>query len=100
MLVKTAIFGGDPNPGRILQAVGSSGATFDPARSTIWLGDVLVADSGRIPPGVKDSPEAVKAVAGAEVRIRIDLHSGQASALGVGCDLSYEYVKINAEYTT
>lgn len=100
VLVKTAIFGGDPNPGRIVQAVGSSGASFDPEMTTIWLGDVLVADAARIPTGVKDSPEAVKAVAGTEVKIKIDLHAGTSMARAIGCDLSYEYVKINAEYTT
>lgn len=100
VLVKTAIFGGDPNPGRIVQAVGASGASFDPASVKIWLGDVLVADGRQIPDGVKDAPRADAVVAQPEIAVRIEMQAGESTARAIGCDLSYEYVKINAEYTT
>ena len=51
-LVKTAVFGGDPNPGRVLQAVGAAGVAIDPARIDVAFGDVTVASGGVIPPAV------------------------------------------------
>jgi glutamate N-acetyltransferase/amino-acid N-acetyltransferase len=101
-LVKTATFGGDPNPGRILQAVGSSGAEIDPARVDVWIGDVPVVMGGVVPPGYFETKGAAArgAMEEPDVRIRIRLGGGPGRSRAVGCDLSYEYVRINGEYTT
>jgi glutamate N-acetyltransferase/amino-acid N-acetyltransferase len=101
-LVKTAAFGGDPNPGRILQAVGASGATFAPGEVTAWIGDVLVIDGGHIarPYFDGDGDAARTAMKEPEIRIRVRLGDGPGRSRAVGCDLSYDYVRINAEYTT
>jgi len=99
MLVKTAVFGKDPNPGRILQAIGASGVPFDPGSVESTLGGVRVIEAGRIPPGF--DPEAcVDAMKDREVVIRIALGRGPGSATAFGCDLGYEYIRINGEYTT
>ena len=103
-LVKTAVFGSDPNPGRILQAVGSSGVEVSPSLIDVWIGDVPVATGGVIPPayfvagGLRGSAET--AIAGPEVTMRIRVGEGSGRSLVLGCDLSYDYVKINGEYTT
>ncbi|HWO69357.1 MAG TPA: bifunctional glutamate N-acetyltransferase/amino-acid acetyltransferase ArgJ [Actinomycetota bacterium] len=101
-LVKTAAFGGDPNPGRILQAVGASGAEVDPDRIDVWVGPVRVVEGGVIPPAYFETKgeEARGAMAGPEVRIRVSLGDGPGRSRALGCDLSYEYVRINGEYTT
>jgi glutamate N-acetyltransferase / amino-acid N-acetyltransferase len=99
MLIKTAIFGKDPNPGRIIQAVGSSGAHFEPERVEATLGGVLVVEAGRIPPSF-DPEKCTEAMREKEVVIRIYLGEGLGSATAFGCDLGYEYVRINGEYTT
>jgi len=101
-LVKTAAFGGDPNPGRILQAVGSSGATFVPGDVTAWIGEVRVIDGGHIARSYFDGDgEAARtAMKEPEIRIRVSLGEGPGRSRAVGCDLSYEYVRINGEYTT
>ena len=103
VLVKTALFGGDPNPGRIVQAIGQAGAqgaAFSPDRTRIMLGDVLVADGSFISPDFDEGGRAHAVMSKDEVTITIDCGDGKGSARAVGCDLSYEYVKINAEYTT
>lgn len=103
-LVKTAAFGGDPNPGRILQAVGCSGATVDPASVDVWIGDALVASRGVIPPSYFEGPElkesAKRAMSEPEFKVRVRLGAGPGRSTILGCDLSYDYVKINGEYTT
>ena len=95
-LVKTAVFGGDPNPGRLLQAVGDAGVALDPGRVTASLGDATVIEAGI----VREAPDAKLALEGPEVVIRVDLGSGPGSATVFGCDLGYEYIDINARYTT
>ncbi len=100
VLVKTAAFGSDPNPGRLVQALGSSGADFDASRARILLGDVVVCDGGIVPPGYDDGGAAHEFAGRDEIRVGIRLSDGDGRARAVGCDLSYEYVKINAEYTT
>jgi glutamate N-acetyltransferase/amino-acid N-acetyltransferase len=97
-LVKTAFFGCDPNVGRILMAAGSSGAYVESERLMLWIGGVKVAAGGRL---LTESLEA----AGAKMRerefaVRLDLRVGKSSATILTCDLSYDYVRINAEYTT
>jgi glutamate N-acetyltransferase/amino-acid N-acetyltransferase len=102
--VKAAAFGGDPNPGRILQAVGSSGAQIDPAQIDITIGQISVVSSGVIPATYfarrGPSEAAREQMAKPEILIGIRLGAGQGRSRAFGCDLSYEYVRINGEYTT
>jgi len=97
-LVKTALFASDPNWGRILAAVGRSGiAELDIDRVRIWLGDVaIVSGGGRDPEYTEAAGQAV--MRDSEILIRIDLGRGAATTELLTCDLSYDYVKINAEY--
>jgi glutamate N-acetyltransferase/amino-acid N-acetyltransferase len=97
-LVKTALFGGDPNPGRFLQAIGASGVAFDGSLVSAWLGDVAVVDRGTVPDPVPAG--AANIMAGPEVLLRIDLNGGAGAATVFGCDLSHDYVEINSRYTT
>jgi glutamate N-acetyltransferase/amino-acid N-acetyltransferase len=97
-LVKTAIFGEDANWGRILCAVGYSGAQFDPDKVDIALGDEMMAINGA---GLAFNEENAKGILEQQqVIIYIDLKDGEAEAAAWGCDLSYEYVKINGSYRT
>ena len=97
-LVKTAFFGCDPNVGRILMAAGSSGAYVESDRLVLWIGGVKVAQSGRLI--TEALPAAGQQMREREFMVRLDLRLGKASATILTCDLSYDYVKINAEYTT
>ncbi len=97
-LVKAAIFGRDANWGRVICAAGYSGAVFDPEIVDIFLGDVQVAKDGG---SLEFSEElALEALKGSTVKIIIDFKSGPFAATAWGCDLSYDYVKINADYRT
>lgn len=97
-LVKTALFGEDANWGRIIAAMGYSGADFDPGQVSIWLGDLLVAQAGQ---GVNFSVKKAKEILEAkDIVIKIDLQAGVETAKAWGCDLSYDYVKINGSYTS
>lgn len=95
-LVKTAVHGRDANWGRILAALGYSGADFDPQKVDIFLGKVWVAEGGCERPFNEE--EAREALGEDEVRITVDLHAGTARAVAWGCDLSPDYVHINASY--
>ena len=97
-LVKTALFASDPNWGRILAAVGRAGVDrLDVERIRIWLGDVCIVSGGGRDPGYTE--QAGQAVMDrSEITIRIDLDRGEARTEVLTCDLSYDYVKINAEY--
>lgn len=106
-LVKTAVCGADPNWGRIICAVGYSGAEMDPERITLGLegagamGDSLhvsLVERGRIVDGVLDRAKEI--MKGDAIQINIDLGLGSATARGFGCDLTHEYVNVNANYTT
>lgn len=97
-LVKAAIFGEDANWGRILCAAGYSGAEFDPDAADIYLSDVKVAENGRPCAGFEE--EAARALSEKKVRILVDFKSGKFEATAWGCDLTYDYIKINAHYRT
>lgn len=97
-LVKTAIFGEDPNWGRILAAVGYAGVDVPVDNVDIMIGGlpVMLASS----PVTFDDEEMKDIMHEDEVIITVDLHSGQEKGTAWGCDLSYDYVKINALYHT
>jgi glutamate N-acetyltransferase/amino-acid N-acetyltransferase len=97
-LVKTAIHGADPNWGRILAAAGRSGAKVDQTRATTRIADVVVFESGS--PRAFDADEVRRIFGQKEIRIGVDLGLGKGEARAWGTDLSAEYVRINAEYTT
>ena len=97
-LVKTAFFGCDPNVGRILMAAGSSGAYLESDKLVLWIGGVKVAAQGRLlTEALADAGAAMKP---REFEVRLDLRLGKSTATILTCDLSYDYVRINAEYTT
>ncbi len=97
-LVKTAIFGGDPNWGRILSAVGASAVDLDINKTDIYFDDVKIAEDGC---GVEFDKQKVKEILSKnEFKIVVDLKSGNKLITVYTCDLSYDYVRINAEYHT
>lgn len=99
-LVKTALFAGDPNWGRLAMAVGRAGVEgLDPARVQIWFDDVRVMTDGLMDPGYTEEAGA-RVLGQAELTIRIDLGRGDAASEVWTSDFSYEYVRINAEYRT
>jgi glutamate N-acetyltransferase/amino-acid N-acetyltransferase len=99
LLVKTAIHGGDPNWGRLLAAAGRAGVVFDVEHASVRIGLVELFKDGV--PFDDRAPEAAAYLAGADIEITIDLGAGGAHAATVWtCDLSAEYVAINAEYRT
>lgn len=97
-LVKTAFFASDPNLGRLLAAIGYAGiADLDADILEMYLDDVLVAENGgRAASYTEEQGQAV--MAKDEITVRIKLHRGQASATVYTCDLSHDYVSINADY--
>ena len=97
-LVKSAVYGADPNWGRILCAAGYSGAEVDQERADIAVGHVQLMKDGQILPF--DRRQASAQFAGTDVFIFVDLHLGDAEAVAWGCDLTEAYVDINAKYTT
>ncbi|ACZ62156.1 bifunctional glutamate N-acetyltransferase/amino-acid acetyltransferase ArgJ [Dehalococcoides mccartyi] len=97
-LVKTAVHGADPNWGRILAAAGRAGADFDIERVDLSLGESPVLQKGQRT-GV-DEKELSSWLKQVEVIIKLNLNLGEGKATAWGCDLSAEYVKINADYTT
>ena len=99
-LVKAALFAADANWGRILCAIGYAKADFDIERVSVELasekGKITVCTNGA---GISFSEEAASEILGEdEIKILIDIHSGDAGAVAWGCDLTFDYVKINAEY--
>ena len=97
-LVKTAIFGQDPNWGRILAAIGYAGADVSVDNIDILIEGIPVMQASS--PVAFDHEETGDAMAGELLTLTIDLHDGDAEAQAWGCDLSYDYVKINALYRT
>ncbi|HBE17567.1 MAG TPA: arginine biosynthesis bifunctional protein ArgJ, partial [Cyanobacteria bacterium UBA11367] len=106
-LVKSAIFGRDPNWGRIAGAAGRAGVKFDQANLRIQLGDFLMMENGQPLPFDRGAASNYmkQAAAGAYLKddtvlISVSVGNGNGQGIAWGCDLSYDYVKINAEYTT
>ncbi|MCI6993522.1 bifunctional ornithine acetyltransferase/N-acetylglutamate synthase [uncultured Methanobrevibacter sp.] len=105
-LFKSAVFGGDPNWGRIVSAIGYSGCDLNPDIVTIAIAneeyDVDLVKDGKIL-AFENTPNleiAEKVMQSKNVVVNIDMHLGDGEATAWGCDLTYDYVKINAEYTT
>jgi glutamate N-acetyltransferase / amino-acid N-acetyltransferase len=96
-LVKTAIYGNDANWGRIMAALGYSGILFKEEKTDIFFNKIKVVKHGLANNRDKEATETLKAKT---IRITIDLHSGNASSKVLTCDLTEEYVRINAEYRT
>jgi len=99
-LTKAAIFGHDANWGRILCALGYSGVTFDPEKVELFFesaaGKIQIVKDG-VGCGYSEE-EATKILSEEAVTVTADMHAGDASATAWGCDLTYDYVKINADY--
>lgn len=103
-LVKTAIYGSDANWGRILAAVGYSGADFDPAAIDLYLqdqlGEITEQMMAKGAPLAFNEEKAKKILEQNYIIIKVELNQGLAQATAWGCDLTYDYVKINADYRT
>jgi glutamate N-acetyltransferase / amino-acid N-acetyltransferase len=97
-LFKAAVFGCDPNWGRIAAAAGRAGVPFDPDKLAIWLGDIQLMKHGQ-PLGF-DKAAATEYLRQKDVLVRLHLGTGRGQGTAWGCDLTYEYVRINGEYTT
>ena len=99
LLVKTAIHGGDPNWGRLVAAAGRSGAAFTLEGASVRIGSLVLFDQGR--PFDELAPQAAEYLTGKDLEIEVGLGAGGSHSATVWtCDLSAEYVKINAEYRT
>ncbi len=98
LLVKAAVHGSDPNWGRIIAALGRSGAKVVESKIGLSIGGIRLVEGGMALPF--DKKKAVLALNDGEVSISINLNLGRAVATAWGCDLSSEYVTINSEYTT
>ena len=96
-LVKTALAGSDPNWGRIVMAIGKSGALADRDRIKIWFGDILVATDGFVAPSYTEN-DGASYMQQAELRIRVDIGLGAGRFTAWTCDLTHQYVSINADY--
>ena len=97
-LVKAAVHGSDPNWGRIICAVGRSGANVVESKLNLSIGGCRLVKAGLAVPFDRERIDT--AMADSEVTIELDLNLGQATATAWGCDLSQEYVAINSEYTS
>ena len=97
-LVKTAIHGGDPNWGRLVAVAGRAGVAFDLARAAVTMGPVVLFKDGR--PHDEAAPDAAVYLKGRDVTVAVDLGAGHAASTVWTCDLSAEYVRINADYRT
>lgn len=96
-LVKTAIAGEDPNWGRVVMAIGKSGAKADRDLLSISFGDVLVAENGWVAPTYKEEQGAAE-MQKAEIAIKVDLGLGDGTSTVWTCDLTHQYITINADY--
>ena len=96
-LVKTALAGEDPNWGRVVMAIGKSGAAADRDRLTIRFGDILVAENGWVSPNYREE-DAAHYMKNDEITIAVDLGLGDGAATIWTCDLTHGYITINADY--
>jgi glutamate N-acetyltransferase/amino-acid N-acetyltransferase len=95
-LVKTALHGGDPNWGRILAAVGRSGARFSLKKISLHAGNIALVVDGA--PATYREKDAARVFARERVPLRVDLGSGNARTMVMACDLGHDYVSLNADY--
>jgi glutamate N-acetyltransferase/amino-acid N-acetyltransferase len=98
LLVKTAIHGGDPNWGRLIAVAGRAGVEFELSRAAVRIGPIELFKDGR--PYDEAAPEAARYLRNDDILVSVDLGAGTASTTVWTCDLSAEYVRINAEYRT
>src|SRR5579862_7713036 len=98
LLVKTALHGGDPNWGRLICAAGRAGVAFDASRAAVTIGSIVLFRNGQ--PYDELAPKAAEYLKGKEIDVGVDLGAGTASSTVWTCDLSAEYVRINADYRT
>ncbi len=96
-LVKTAIAGEDPNWGRVVMAIGKSGAPADRDLLSIWFGDTLVAEKGWVSPAYREE-DGASHMKGEEIKLHVDLGLGGGTATVWTCDLTHGYISINADY--
>jgi glutamate N-acetyltransferase/amino-acid N-acetyltransferase len=97
-LVKTAIHGGDPNWGRLIAVAGRAGVEFELGRAAVSIGSTVLFKNGR--PHDESAPQAAAYLKGKDIAVAVDLGAGPASSTVWTCDLSAEYVRINADYRT
>ena len=97
-LVKTAVYGADPNWGRLMMALGRSKAAADESKVDLFINGVCIMEQGKPIPFHRDAVVAL--MRGQEVTFRLDLHLGEGQATAWGCDLTEQYVIINSAYTT
>jgi glutamate N-acetyltransferase/amino-acid N-acetyltransferase len=97
-LVKTAFFASDPNLGRVVCAIGNAAAPdLDPSRVSFWLDDVLVVERGGRSSLYREA-DGQRVMKQEEITVKVDLGRGNAGATIWTCDLSHDYVSINADY--
>ena len=97
-LVKTAIFGEDPNWGRIICAIGYAGSTTDPNKIDLWIENHQLLSHSQ--PLIFDEVQMKDLLAQEKINITVDLNIGNAEGVAWGCDLTYKYVEVNALYHT
>ncbi len=98
LLVKAMVHGRDPNWGRVMMAIGKSGAAFEESNIDLFIAGIQMVHEGVAIPYLKDA--VISAMAAAELRLTVDLNGGDASATAWGCDLTEEYVTFNSAYST
>jgi glutamate N-acetyltransferase/amino-acid N-acetyltransferase len=97
-LVKTAVHGGDPNWGRLIAVAGRAGVEFELSRAAVTIGSTVLFKDGR--PYDEAAPQAAQYLKGRDISLSVNLGAGRASSTVWTCDLSAEYVRINADYRT
>jgi glutamate N-acetyltransferase/amino-acid N-acetyltransferase len=97
-LVKTAIHGGDPNWGRLIAVAGRAGVAFELGRAAVAIGSTVLFKDGA--PHDENAPRAAEYLKGTDITVAVDLGAGAASSTVWTCDLSADYVRINADYRT
>ena len=98
LLVKTAIHGGDPNWGRLIAVAGRADVAFELERAAVSIGTITLFENGQ--PHDENAPRAAEYLRGKDIAVGVSLGAGEASATVWTCDLSAEYVRINADYRT